>query len=562
MNGRAISIKTGWLLSLRLTTYILITGIVLYGLRFPVLLSGPFWAYSILTLLLPILFVVKRWCDVRFLLRVIPYLQTLLEIVVEVGIIYITGNVNSAYSGLFILTIISAALVSNNLAGTLVTASLVSVCYAYVVWFGLGIAGVPGSASRALEKIFSSQDAGFYNIFLHILTFFLVAFVSGYLVERLRARDEELADTSQALRRAKLETDDILRHLNSGLFTIDREGKIIFFNRAAEEILGYAEAETRGRNLREIFEERMPQLVENLLEVLESKKRSHRQEIEIVNKHGRRVPIGISTSLLRSGEDDIRGVIAIFQDLTETKVLEEKIRQADKLAAVGQLSAAIAHEIRNPLAAISGSVEVLKCELNVRDENARLMELIDRESTRLNNILSDFLQYARSRRSSFTRVELCHLAGDIIEVIRHHPSYRDNIHIELSTVESYAYVFGDEDQIRQILINLVVNACDAIGDRDGRVTITIGGEPSGEVVMKVADSGPGIPENIRANLFDPFFSTKRDGTGLGLAIVERLASNLGINLSFHSEPECGTVFYLVFHKIPGEHKARSLSGAC
>ncbi len=550
MNIRPISVKSGLLLSLRLTTYILVSVIVIYWVRYPHLLSAPFIAYSLLTLSLPILFILRKWMDTTFLIKAMHFIQILLEMTVVMGIIYITGNINSTFSALFILTIISTALVTN-LAGTLVVASLISIAYAYVVWFGLSVYGVPGSSSKALEAIFSSPDAAFYNIFLHVLTFFFVAFVSGFLVERLKSKDRELADASQALKLAKLETDDILKHINSGLLTIDKDGKIIFFNRAAREILGFDGAEARGRDFRDVFYGRMPDLAENLAEVLKTRKQKTRSEIEIIDREGRRIPLGISTSLLIDGNENIRGVIAIFQDLTETKQWEEKIRAADKMAAVGELSAAIAHEIRNPLAAISGSVEVLSGELEVADENRRLLELIVRESSRLNNILSDFLLFARSKRISFTRVELCHLVSDVVEVIRHHPSHRPDISIKVSAEESMVYIFGDEDQIKQILINLIVNACEAIGEKPGEIAINIKMDSDKPVELDIVDNGPGISDEVLPKIFTPFFSTKKDGTGLGLAIVHRLAANLDIELSVQSEIGRGATFILDFHRVPG-----------
>ncbi|UCD93876.1 MAG: PAS domain S-box protein [Candidatus Zixiibacteriota bacterium] len=558
MQSGDISIKAGWFLSLRLTTYVLISGIVIYWMRYPDLLSFPFFAYSLLTLMLPTLFLIKRWFDIRLLLKTIPIIQIIFEIIVEVGIIYITGNISSAFAGLFILTIISAAL-ATSLAGTLTIASLVSISYSFVVWFGLALAGEPGSSSRALETIFSSEDAAFYNIFLHILTFFLVAFISGYLVERLKVRDRELADTSQALRQAKLETDDILKHLNSGLFTIDREGRIIFFNRAAEEILGYPEAEAKGQDFRDIFSDRMPLLAENLLKVLTTRKGLPRSELQIANDQGRTIPIGISTSLLLDAQRRIRGVIAIFQDLSETKKLEEKIRAADKMAVVGELSAAIAHEIRNPLAAISGSVEVLQGELSLEGENERLMGLIVRESNRLNNILSDFLLYARGQRSAFTRVELCHLVGEVIDVIKHDPSCEANIRLAVTANDSCVYVYGDEDQIKQIFINLIINACEAFENGPGEVMIEIEKADSGGVVVGISDNGPGIEESIRSRIFDPFYSTKKSGTGLGLAIVQRLAGNLDIDLSFTTRPGTGTTFILKFSQVPASAQVENRS---
>ena len=549
MDSRTISIKAGWLLSLRLITYVLLSGIVIYWLRYPLFLSFPFFAYSLLTLMLPLMFVFKKWCNIKFLLKAIPIAQIISEIIVEVGIIYVTGDVSSTFSALFILTIISAAFVTN-LAGTLGMASLVSLSYAVVVWFSLGIVGGQGISTKALEAIFSSEDAAFYNIFFHILTFYLIAFISGFLVERLKRKDRELADTSMALKQAKLETDDILKHLNSGLFTVDRDGKIIYFNRAAEEILGYRESEAKGRDLRDLFSGRMPQLVDILLEVLNSHKQSPRNEIEITNRDGATIPVGMSTSLLLDTNRTIRGVIAIFQDLTDTKKLEEQIRAADKLAAVGELSAAIAHEIRNPLAAISGSVEVLNSEIKVSGENQRLLDLILRESNRLNNILSDFLLYARSRRASFMRVELCHLLSEVIEVVKHHSSYSDNIALRMNAAESVVYIFGDEDQTKQILINLIVNSFEAIDREKGEVTIAIDSDRQDGINLRISDNGPGIDKDSLAKMFDPFYSTKQYGTGLGLSIVQRLARSLDINITCRSVKGQGTTFNLKFNQAP------------
>ncbi len=548
MESRALSIKAGWLLSLRLTTYVLIAGIVIYWLRYPDFLSFPFFAYSFLTLLLPILYYLRKKTQINLLLKAIPVVQILCEVVIECGIIYSTGNIASAFSGLFILTIISAAFVTN-LVGILGMASLISLSYSFVVWLGLTVDGSPGSSIRALETMFSSEDAAFYNIFLHILTFYLVAFISGFLVERLKTRDQQLADTSQALKRARLETDDILKHLNSGLLTVDKDCRVIFFNRGAEEILGFDEAETKGRDFKEIFRNRAVQLANKLQEVLDTRKGTLRGEIEIVNQYGCRVPVGVSTSLLLEDDGNIRGVIAIFQDLTDTKKLEEKIRMADKMAAVGELSAAIAHEIRNPLAAISGSVEILRNEIDVSGENRRLMNLIDKESSRLNNILTDFLLYARSQRVSFVKVELCHLVGEVIEMVKHHPSYKDNISISMISSESLEYIFGDEDHLKQILINLVVNACEAIDDMPGEIVIQIESNNESGTLLKVMDNGPGMEEAFIGKIFTPFFSTKNNGTGLGLAIVQRLSGNLNISLSCESEIGRGTTFSLQFRQF-------------
>ena len=549
MLNQSSTVKPSWILVPRLVTFVLISGIVIFGLNYPSHLRFFYFAYALLTLFLPAVFIFRRWMSVNLLFRFFPLLQTLCEIVVVGSIVYTTGNVNSAFSGLFILTIISAALF-NKLSGTLGFATLVSIAYSFVIWYGMAIVDQPGSSIKALENIFQSRDAAFYSIFLHILTFYLIAFISGFLVERLKAKDRQLADTSQALRQARLETDDILKHLNSGLLTIDRYGKIIYFNRAAEEILGYKGNYLKGQDFRDVFEIRMPALVENLQSVLISKEHSQRNEVSITDGRGKLVPIGISTSLLADDSDQIRGIIAIFQDLTETKKMEKKIRSADKLAAVGELSAAIAHEIRNPLAAISGSVEVLKSALIVSDENQRLMDLIIRESNRLNNILSDFLLYARANRSVFNRIELCHLIGDVMEIIKHQPAFDAQIQFQLKSSESFVYVYGDEGHLKQILINLIINSYQALKERTGKITVSIENEDGGKVKLKIMDNGPGISPEIQSRIFDPFYSTKKDGTGLGLAIVQRLCSELSIDLSIQTKVGGGTTFVLGFSQIP------------
>jgi two-component system sensor histidine kinase PilS (NtrC family) len=558
MSSEEFQIKPSWLLTLRLTTYILIAGIVIFWMKYPGYLGFPFFAYSFLTLLLPVILILRRWLETRALLRAVQFLQTISEVIVEAGIIYTTGSIHSAFSGLFVLTIISAAL-ANNLAGTLIVASIVSAVYAFTIWFGLVITGDPGSSSRALETIFTNQDAAFYNIFLHILTFYLVAFVSGFLAERIRRKEIQLASTSRALKQAKLDTDDILRHLNSGVLTIDRDRKIIFFNRAAEEILGYKENDVRGRDFQDVFLARMPVLAENLQDVLLYGRHFPRNEIPVTFNDGRIIPLGISTSILNDEENNIRGVIAIFQDLTETKQMEEKIRMSDRMAAVGELSAAIAHEIRNPLAAISGSAEILCSELPVADENRRLMELIVKESVRLNNILSDFLLYARSYRPVFNRIELCRLASDVFELIRHHPSYHDKINLRLSAAESYMYIFGDEDKIKQVLLNLVVNAVESIENRPGEINIYLKQNAENSVSLQVIDNGPGIAPNLLPRIFDPFYSTKKNGTGLGLAIVQRLSESLNIELSVATHPGKGTAFILQFNQFASEPEKSSAS---
>jgi two-component system sensor histidine kinase PilS (NtrC family) len=550
------STRRFWFIPLRLGSFVILFFILVFWMQYPGFLRLWFVQYCILTLAFTLLWAFDRHQRLKHLTASIITLQFIFELIIESGIIYATGNVNSPFSALFILTIVSAAL-AYRLVGTLIVASLVSMAYTFIIWMGLSRTGDPDFSLQALQTIFSAKESVFYAIFLHVLIFYLVAFISGFLAERLKDQDRKLADTSLALKRAKLETDEILRHLNSGLLTIDAQGRIVFFNRAAERILGYREKEVKGMVCTEVFAGRMPHLGVSLLDGIYRGIVHPRKEIEIVNAEHVKVPLGLSTSILTEETHALRGVIAIFSDLTEAKQLEGKVRTADRLAAVGELSASIAHEIRNPLASISGSVEVLKNEVSVSGENAQLMELIVKESHRLSRILSEFLQYAKIDRPAYTKVELCHLINEVIRILHHHESFTSGTRVNCETDESIVYVVGDEDLIKQLLLNLAVNACESFEGKPGEILMHLDTDSAeGNVKLLVQDNGPGIDEETLRRIFQPFYSTKKQGTGLGLAIVHRICSALKLNLKFDSREGIGTTFVIEFKKyLPGSSES-------
>jgi len=536
----------GWLLPLRLASYVILTGVVVIHMGYPEYLRVQFVLYSLCTLGFAGLIALRHRLRIPIVMQTVVALQFLLEITLEAGVIYATGNIHSSFSALFLLTIVSAAL-AYRLVGTLMTASVVSLAYSFIIWFGLGGGADRGISVDTFKTVLEADDSLFYSIFLHILIFYLVAFISGYLAEKLRVQDRKLVDTSQALRRAQLETDDILRHLNSGLLTIDASGRIIYFNRSAERILGYREAGVKGLLCREAFAERMPGFADRLMDCLAGAGHQLRSELDIIDGEGRPLPLGLSTSILMEDGDRPRGVIAIFTDLTDAKALDAKVRAADRLAAVGELSASIAHEIRNPLAAISGSVEVLRGELSLSGENERLMDLIIKESQRLNTILTEFLNYARIGRPSYTRVELCHLISDVVEMLRHHSAVHQQTNVRIEAQDSCVYVVGDENLVKQLLMNLGLNAAEAFGGTPGTIIFRIESQPAaGLVDLHVQDDGPGIDPQYLERIFEPFFSTKKQGTGLGLAIVHRICTSLKFGIAVNSSQTQGTTFTITF----------------
>lgn len=534
--------QLGWFLSFRLAAFIILFAAVVFWLDHPQYLQVFFVIYASITLGFVLLLASERYPILQQIRPLAIALQFLSELVLESGIIYATGNVNSPLSGLFILTIVSASL-HYRLVGTLLWASLVSLAYSFIIWFGLDAGVEPIMTLEGLQSVFTRPGYAFNSVFLHIVIFYLVAFISGYLAERLKDRDKQLAAASAELRQARLETDDILRHLNSGLLTIDAGGRVVYFNRAAERILGYREEEVRGLHCNDVFAERMPELAASLIDGIIGQVEYPRKELQIITREGKVLPMGLSISVLTDQNQGLRGIIAIFSDLTEAKLLEAKVRAADRLAAIGELSASIAHEIRNPLAAISGSVEVLSREIETSGENARLMNLIIKESERLNKILSEFLSYAKMDRPAYNKVELCHLINETLEILYHHEAYHPSISFKLEADESIIYVVGDEDLLKQLLLNLVVNACEAFEGKPGEITLRlVVNSAKGTVELYIQDNGPGIRPDKLKQIYKPFYSTKKQGTGLGLSIVHRICSILELGHNVDSQLGEGTTF--------------------
>jgi two-component system sensor histidine kinase PilS (NtrC family) len=554
-------LKVPWLLLSRLFVFLLLLGIVVFFLKVPDLLFVPFLIYSLLTLISLAIILLDLKRTYEFLFNFIIALHILFEIVIEAGVIYHTGRVDSPFAVLFILTIISTSLVYH-LGGSVIVASLSILSYVFTILSQEGF----GFSFFSLKNLRYVNDVTFYKVFLYICAFYLVAFIGGYLAQRVKIKGEELWSASVELNRIRTDTDDVLRHVKSGLVTVDALGRIIYFNRAAEEILGYKEQEVKGKNYEDVFKKRMPQLGEKFYQALRFSQVDSRDVLYITGANNRKVPLGISTSILGDKEGEIRGVIAIFQDITGALKLEERIRTADRLAAVGELSAGIAHEIRNPLASISGSVEVLKEELSLSGENQKLLELIIKETGRLNKILTEFLQYAKIGPAVFTKVELPHLVDEVIEIVKKHPALGQGISVKKEMISDSLYVLGEENQIKQILLNLLVNAIESMEEKSGEILITNqslnqidqyyfnGEEPedSDWVPTAITDQGKGMTEEQKDKIFSPFYSTKKNGTGLGLAIVQRLVNNLGGKIEFKSQLGKGSVFvvYLQKYKKP------------
>ncbi|MFN8587973.1 MAG: ATP-binding protein [Candidatus Eisenbacteria bacterium] len=366
----------------------------------------------------------------------------------------------------------------------------------------------------------------------------IVGVLSGVLGDRVYRTRGDLERTARELDRVRVDNDVVLRHLATGVFTVDASGVVGYLNPAAEQVLGLRVMETRSRHVSVALPERLGALRDIVLETLQAHRGKARAELLMRTASGRSLPVGISTNVLMH-QDEMTGVVAVFQDLTEVRDMERRARRNETLAEVGALAAGIAHELRNGLKPIAGSVEYLQRELQLEGEEAQLIDLIARESSRLNKFVTDLLSYSRERDLALVAVDLDDQLRDVVNTLAHDPRRGPGIRVSLEGGPGVPWVSMDPEQMHQVWLNLAANALEAVGDR-GALTIRWGVQDDGGVVVDFVDSGSGIAAEDLPRVGEPFFTTKRGGTGLGLAIAQRIVERHGGVLTLESEAGRGT----------------------
>ena len=298
----------------------------------------------------------------------------------------------------------------------------------------------------------------------------------------------------------------------------------MYLNRAAKKILHIDNERIEGNNFKTVLQKRSEELVLLLEHALNEPTMPYEMEVNAFNDDGEIIPIGLTIVTLYDTDGSRRGIIINFKDLTEKIKLLEMVRQTDRMAAIGELSAAIAHEIKNPLASICSSVEMLADSVNHEDPHAaKLLQIIEKESGRLQRISSDFLNFARIRSPEMSSIELKSLVDDVIQLVHNDPRKTEDIAI-LNNIAENTKVLFDEDQLKQIILNLIINSLDAL-DGHGTIEFILDERKHIDkryVRLLVKDTGPGFPKDSMGHMFEPFFSTKKEGTGLGLAIVRKM----------------------------------------
>jgi len=474
-------------------------------------------------------------------LRVQTFLQVSVDLVLVTALAALTGGRESQFVPFFALVVIAGGLLGRFAGGLFAGAGA---CIAFLA--------LPALQTVAGMRPVAAEEAGGPAPGLLVAFLATVGVLAGTLGERVRRTRDDLERTTRELDRVRVDNDVVLRHLTTGVFTVNGAGEVGYLNPAAEQVLGLRVLEHRGRPMREALPERLAPLRDLVLSTLERRLPTARAELMLKNPAGRNLPLGISTNLLMH-EQDVTGVVAVFQDLTEVREMERRARRNETLAELGALSAGIAHELRNGLKPISGSVECLQRELKLEGENAVLMELIQRESQRLNRFVTDLLQYSRERDLALEHIDIGEHLKELRDELARDPRAA-GVDVRLEPGEA-AELSADREAIRQVWLNLASNALEAMGANG---TLTLGWTPGeGDLIdVTFSDTGVGIAPDDLQQVGRPFFTTKERGTGLGLAIAQRIVERHGGTLTVTSVPGRGTTVRVA---LPGTIHARALA---
>jgi two-component system sensor histidine kinase PilS (NtrC family) len=471
------------------------------------------------------------------------YIQVAVDLVLVTLLVHATGGAQSAYTFLYLIDVVAVALLPLRFGVVgVATASVLLMMGTSLLGYAHVVPPLPG------QTVFP------WDLTHQELTFRLVVYVAGVvsvgalgstLSTQTRRASERLARHQQMAGDLALLHQNTIRCLSSGLVTVTLEGAITSINEAACEILGISEFAALGQaltlripNLKPVLDEAGP--VGSV----------RRHEVDAIRPDGTVRRLGVSATPLSDHTGQIIGRVIHFQDLTELRRMEIAVRRSERLASIGRLAAGIAHEIRNPLASISGSVEVLKSLPGADHETRQLVDIAVREVDRLDRLISDLLSYARPHTEERQGLDLGEVLTEIGKALEHERRDR-NISVVVDA-EPGVGIEGASGQIRQVLWNLIRNANDAMPSGGTlRMSASLEELSGGarEAILTVTDDGVGIPKDDLDRIFEPFFSTKPTGTGLGLATVARIVEDHRGNIDIHSERGKGTTFTLRFPAI-------------
>jgi len=476
-------------------------------------------------------------------------LQLTVDAAIVSAFIYVTGGIRSDFSSLYLLPILAASTLRQR-RGALQVAAVSAVLY-------LGIVLSQYTTLDTFPHWAVTPDSGLpaprfaqYVALTNVFGFLCVGALAGALAERLQSTGSRLATVSETVEDLRAYNEHVINSLVSGLVTADADCRILTFNRAASTITGVAMSQALGRNAASVLG--LPAHFVNRLTTL-GRTRSQRGDFAVRTEDGRDIELGVTAARL-SFPDGRTGYLFTFQDVTDVKRLEREAGMRQRLAAVGEMAAGIAHEIRNPLASMSGSLQVLRSELPLTEDQEQLMDIVLRESDRLNQTIRSFLAYARPQRATITRFDLAQLVSDTARLLRNGADVHQHHTVDVAVPAEPVWLEFDDNQMRQVVWNLATNGLRAMNE-GGRLRLAVESSDGCTVALRVEDEGCGIDPADLDRIFQPFRSTFDRGTGLGLATVHRIITGARGSIHVSSRTGQGTTMRVVLPAAQGETAA-------
>ena len=470
-------------------------------------------------------------------LRFNIYLQLTVDVILITILVYLTGSVRSDYSVIYTLVIIYSVIFLGRKGGFIV-ASAASISYGLLLdleFYQL----LPSISSLEPNSNLNANDI-FVRILVHILSFYVLAYVSSIVVEQERKTRSLLEEKESEFDQLDLLFRSIVESVDAGVMTINLFGRIKTFNRAAQEITGFPLKQIENRQVEDVF----PELAPFFSEADTYDQIRNRKEVVITVGKNNKINLGCSTSPLKDKRDKQIGNILIFQNLTEIKLMEENLEKSKRLALIGEMAAGLAHEMRNPMASITGSIQLLQQGLNLEETDKRLMQIILRGNDQLDNFVRDFLLLACPVPISRELVDINEIAEEVLENMKLSNEWSNEVKI-VKVFEKGVKIFANKEQVRQVIHNLTINAVQAMRE-GGILSVEIKNQKLNDqedsVEIKIKDTGCGIEKKDLKKIFEPFFTNKEKGTGLGLAIVSRFIDGYNGRIKVESVINEGTTF--------------------
>ena len=466
--------------------------------------------------------------------------QFLIDALLITWLIWRTDDLSSPYITLYIVLISVSSIFLKPFATLIMSFICVGLFGALALTSAAGLisGGITNQPAAKIVQVVS----------FNVVAFLIVGLLSARLAER-RSSGELLEEATKSLANLRMLHERIIESIRSGLITTDLDGKIYTFNAAASEITGFSSDQMIGSSIHDLFGD-ITESVDLAFGEVHDPDQPPRFEADLVTPQGFAVHIGYSVSLLFSETNETSGLIVTFQDLTEIRSMEENVRRKDRLAAVGRVGAGLAHEIRNPLGAMRGAIQVLESSTPKESVHAELMQIIMRESDRLNSIISNFLTYARPKAGNFVETDICEAIRETAKLIRHSPDVSDKHEIILELPDCPIMILGDVTQLKQIFWNLARNSINAMPD-GGKFVIGLEKSANKRIQVTFSDTGAGMPPEQVEQLFEPFSNSTTGGTGLGLSIVYQIVRDHKGVIRVRSAEGEGTVITI---ELPADSK--------